>query len=984
MKSHKIGVHVSAHQRDNYGAAAPHLVSVVSFDEGAFDEIPEQAIKIWRTHAIADHKDVAGDFDKLEDDELEPAAIWWFENHLWPEIQGVMSRHQNIYFQPTNEINNKRIIPYLRGMVKAAEKAGIKLALFGDAGGSPDLPDWIATWMPFMKEVQDGGHIYSRHAYSGVSMEFGSADNRTVYLTNPDGTPTDSNTGRPFVEAKLMIENGVYMPMVITELGWLGGWNNLPDGWLDDILRYNKLMMEHDIIVGSCLWNAGQWETAPNILSGRPLLDLGNQLRTMTPVFFDGRPIDINKPIPVGPVVDPVPEIPKPSNQPSSGEIKRYLVLERFQNDDWYDKLDDAGAKTNAQVPKDFELSFEIGANPFSDGLPWNEFKPAEARFLRDAFLPENEHDLYLVHPHNEHSGERTVYKLFANSAFDAGYTTEVTLEKGKVYKAFVNVFVDFALYNEFGAKSTKNLDPNHPILFVTLSKNGVDPDVRILDIEALKRNELAEIFHINQTGKYKLEFQFVSSYAMAPADGTAAFFINEMSIAELEGVEYVDPAIPDWPEKPIIHDLGIQLNHTATIVKLPQNFGIYEVMLDYEFEGPWEEVGRLIKENKHTVAQSHHDAVAMAYAGLDDSKIIAYGEDEALKALASEWDVDVEWRERPDAEPKPEPDVVVVGSVNNLRPLPFVRWPTDYKYVTQSFGVNPKNYERFEIPAHNGVDIQAPNNAVIYSVLPGRVIYAGDRNTSGRLSAYGYHVRVLSGDYVFIYAHLKGNFAVSEGDVIQGGQMLGVSGNGRETPAENSTGPHLHFEMRAANGKGLNGWPWGILDPSDELKLIYPDRRLSIPYAAGVPGGNQPVNGGQKIDLLDYMLGENGRQYMMRYPNGTQERYRYEIYSDHFYIVKNAGWERYAFDNQFIYQDVDTTPDNDRIYSVRSDKANQKLAEKCPRYMHVNQQWVGGTHTVQFYEKGSGRKSALNSGSGVDNIAQLKQRGAWQSPYGP
>ncbi len=304
-QKHKIGVHVSAHQRDNYGVAAPHLVSVVSFDPGAFDEIPEQAIKIFRTHEVHDHKDAPGDFDRLKDDELEGAAEFWW-GFLKKHYEPIRERYgDDVYFQPINEINNPRTIIYLRGMVKAAEKDGYKLALWGDAGGSPDLPDWISTWMPFMKEVQAGGHIYSRHAYSGVTID-------SVHLTKPDGTPSDSNTGRPFVEAKLMLENGIYMPMVITELGWLAGWNGLPAGWLDDILRYNKLMMEHDNIVGSCLWNAGKWETAPNILAGQPLLDLGNELRTMEPKFFV--PGETEKLIEPEPEPEPVvPVVPTPS-----------------------------------------------------------------------------------------------------------------------------------------------------------------------------------------------------------------------------------------------------------------------------------------------------------------------------------------------------------------------------------------------------------------------------------------------------------------------------------------------------------------------------------------------------------------------------------------------------------------------------------------------------------------------------------------------
>lgn len=283
---HKVGVHVSAQQRNNYGVSAPHLVSAVSFDPGAFDELPEQAIKIFRTHAVPNHKDAPGDFDQLRDDQLFDAAIWWWTEHLEPIYRPIKEKYGDVYFQPTNEINSRRILLYLDGMIEAAERDGYKLALLGDAGDSPEWGEWYIHWLPWLKKHGGRGHIYSRHAYSGVNPDDGSGK-PSVYLTKPDGTPSDNNTARPFDEAKAMMAAGIDMPMVITELGWLAGWNNLPSGWLTDLLRYNDLMLQHPNIVGSCVWNAGQWETAPNILSGKPLLDLGNQLSVMTPVFWN-------------------------------------------------------------------------------------------------------------------------------------------------------------------------------------------------------------------------------------------------------------------------------------------------------------------------------------------------------------------------------------------------------------------------------------------------------------------------------------------------------------------------------------------------------------------------------------------------------------------------------------------------------------------------------------------------------------------------
>ena len=302
-KKHKIGVHVNGAQRNNYGVAAPHLASVVSFDPGAFDEIPEQAIKIFRTHEVHDHKDAPGDFDRLKDHELIDAADHWWAI-LKARYAPIKEKYENVYFQVTNEINNARVIIYLRQMCRLAEKDGFKLALFGDAGGSPHLEDWVKEWLPFLKEVQGGGHIYSRHAYSGVTTE-------STYLTKPDGSPSDSNTARPFIEADYMLKQGIYMPIVITELGWLAGHNALPSGWEGDLLRYNKLMMTHDNIVGSCLWNAGYWDQGinkKNVLSGKPLKDLGQMLSSMTPVFFDPNAVTTQEPTNPEPADEPEPE----------------------------------------------------------------------------------------------------------------------------------------------------------------------------------------------------------------------------------------------------------------------------------------------------------------------------------------------------------------------------------------------------------------------------------------------------------------------------------------------------------------------------------------------------------------------------------------------------------------------------------------------------------------------------------------------------
>jgi murein DD-endopeptidase MepM/ murein hydrolase activator NlpD len=99
----------------------------------------------------------------------------------------------------------------------------------------------------------------------------------------------------------------------------------------------------------------------------------------------------------------------------------------------------------------------------------------------------------------------------------------------------------------------------------------------------------------------------------------------------------------------------------------------------------------------------------------------------------------------------------------------------------------------------HNGIDIQAYIGQPIYAADNGVVVFAGwsDRG-------YGNLVIIdhLDGWHTF-YAHLN-SLNVSCGAQMFAGMTVGWAGT-----TGNSTGPHLHFEMRY-NGAAQN--PWGVL----------------------------------------------------------------------------------------------------------------------------------------------------------------------------
>lgn len=92
----------------------------------------------------------------------------------------------------------------------------------------------------------------------------------------------------------------------------------------------------------------------------------------------------------------------------------------------------------------------------------------------------------------------------------------------------------------------------------------------------------------------------------------------------------------------------------------------------------------------------------------------------------------------------------------------------------------------------HTGVDFPVATGTTVKSVGPGQVVSAG------WAGAYGYQVVIRHTDGRYSqYAHLSA-LGVKSGQQVSGGQRIGRSGS-----TGNSTGPHLHFEIRSAPGYG-------------------------------------------------------------------------------------------------------------------------------------------------------------------------------------
>ncbi|MEU4872084.1 transglycosylase family protein [Streptomyces sp. NPDC021608] len=101
----------------------------------------------------------------------------------------------------------------------------------------------------------------------------------------------------------------------------------------------------------------------------------------------------------------------------------------------------------------------------------------------------------------------------------------------------------------------------------------------------------------------------------------------------------------------------------------------------------------------------------------------------------------------------------------------------------------------------HTGVDFPVPTGTSVKAVTAGEVVSAGWGGSFG----YQVVIRHADGRYTQ-YAHLSA-ISVRDGQSVSGGQRIGRSGS-----TGNSTGPHLHFEVRTGPGFGTDIDPLSYL----------------------------------------------------------------------------------------------------------------------------------------------------------------------------
>lgn len=109
---------------------------------------------------------------------------------------------------------------------------------------------------------------------------------------------------------------------------------------------------------------------------------------------------------------------------------------------------------------------------------------------------------------------------------------------------------------------------------------------------------------------------------------------------------------------------------------------------------------------------------------------------------------------------------------------------------ITSRYGVVESNIRNH---AHGGLDIAAPYGSKIKAAADGTVSH------SGWMGGYGYLIIIDHGNGVQSYYGHCSKLYASVGDEVKAGDVISAVGS-----TGNSTGNHLHFEIRA-NGKSTN-----------------------------------------------------------------------------------------------------------------------------------------------------------------------------------
>lgn len=121
------------------------------------------------------------------------------------------------------------------------------------------------------------------------------------------------------------------------------------------------------------------------------------------------------------------------------------------------------------------------------------------------------------------------------------------------------------------------------------------------------------------------------------------------------------------------------------------------------------------------------------------------------------------------------------------------LQWPTNGRYITSYF--HDPEYPYRHIFEHPAIDVRAPQGSAVLAAEAGFVAKVKDGGARG----YSYLMVVHNDGLATVYGHVS-RFDVREGQFVAKGQAIAGSGGtpGTRGAGRLTSGPHLHFEVRA------------------------------------------------------------------------------------------------------------------------------------------------------------------------------------------
>jgi murein DD-endopeptidase MepM/ murein hydrolase activator NlpD len=205
----------------------------------------------------------------------------------------------------------------------------------------------------------------------------------------------------------------------------------------------------------------------------------------------------------------------------------------------------------------------------------------------------------------------------------------------------------------------------------------------------------------------------------------------------------------------------------------------LYEIATEHDIDGGWQ-----------ALYEANRDVVG------DNPRLILPGQELTLSGAA------VTTRSAPaedtaaPAEEAPAEDTAAQGAASDTAVTGFVR-PVDGPLGTAYHASG----SMWSSGYHTGVDFSVGSGTPVSAITEGEVVTAGDGG------AYGNQVVIRHADgHYSQYAHLS-SISVSVGQQVAAGDQIGLSGS-----TGNSTGPHLHFEVRTGPEYGSDVDPVAYL----------------------------------------------------------------------------------------------------------------------------------------------------------------------------